>query len=79
MDADGRSVRMELTAGQAADAPMAEKLLSGLRPGATLLADKAYDTDAIRRFAKQRKCCKHSRQGQPQTDLQLQPLGLSSA
>ncbi len=37
-------------------APMAEKLLSGLRPGATLLADKAYDTDAIRRFAKQRRC-----------------------
>lgn len=33
-----------------------EKLLSRLRPGATLLADKAYDTDAIRRFAKQRRC-----------------------
>ena len=55
-DADGRPVRLELTAGQAADAPMAEKLLSHLRPGATILADKAYDTDAIRNFAKQRKC-----------------------
>ncbi len=46
----------KLTAGQAADAPMAEKLLSDVKPGATLLADKAYDTDAIRNFAKQRKC-----------------------
>ena len=56
VDADGRPVRLELTAGQAADAPMAEKLLSDLQPGTTILADKAYDTDAIRNFAKQRKC-----------------------
>ncbi|OCJ51697.1 transposase, partial [Agrobacterium tumefaciens] len=56
VDADGRPVRLELTAGQAADAPMAEKLLSDLQPGAMILADKAYDTDAIRNFAKQRKC-----------------------
>ncbi|CAD0217314.1 hypothetical protein AGRHK599_LOCUS4969 [Rhizobium rhizogenes] len=56
VDADGLPVRLALTAGQAADAPMAEKLLSDIRPGTTLLADKAYDTDAIRNFAKQRKC-----------------------
>lgn len=56
VDADGRPVRLELTAGEAADAPAPEKLLSDLRPGATILADKAYDTDAIRNFAKQRKC-----------------------
>ncbi|WP_431355715.1 IS5 family transposase [Agrobacterium vaccinii] len=56
VDADGRPVRLELTAGQAADAPMAEKLLGGLQPGATILADKAYNTDAIRDFAMQRKC-----------------------
>ncbi|NSZ19935.1 transposase [Agrobacterium vitis] len=49
-------VRQELTAGQTADAPMAEKLLSNVQPGATILADKAYDTDAIRNFAKQHKC-----------------------
>jgi transposase len=57
VDADGLPVRLELTAGQAADAPMAEKLLSDVQPGATILADKAYDTDAIRHFAKQRRCC----------------------
>ncbi|OJF99713.1 transposase, partial [Pararhizobium antarcticum] len=55
VDAEGRPVRLELTAGQAGDAPMAEKLLSDLQPGSTLLADRAYDTDAIRSFAKERK------------------------
>lgn len=54
-DAEGRPVRLELTAGQAADAPMAEKLLSDLQPGSTLLADRAYNTDAIWNFAKERK------------------------
>lgn len=55
VDADGRPVRMELTAGQAADAPVAEKLLRDLQPGSTVLADKAYDTDAIRAFVRGRK------------------------
>ena len=55
VDAEGRPVRLELTAGQAADAPMAEKLLSDLKPGATLLADRAYDTNAIRTFGKERR------------------------
>jgi len=32
------------------------QLLSDLQPGTTILADKAYDTDAIRNFARQRKC-----------------------
>ena len=55
LDAEGRPVRLELTAGQAADAPMAEKLVCDLQPGATLLADRAYDTNAIRTFANDRK------------------------
>ena len=48
VDAEGRPVRLELTAGQAGDAPMAVKLLDAVSPGATVIADKAYDTDAIR-------------------------------
>jgi len=56
VDADGLPVRLELTAGQAADAPIAEKLRSDVQPGATILANKAYDTDAIRHFAKQCGC-----------------------
>lgn len=55
VDAEGRPVRLELTAGQAGDAPMAEKLLCDLQPGSTLLADRAYDADAIRNFARERK------------------------
>jgi hypothetical protein len=43
---------MELTAGQAADAPVAEKLLCDLQPGSTVLADKAYDKDTIRAFVR---------------------------
>jgi transposase len=55
VDAEGRPVRLELAAGQAGDPPMAEKLLSDLQPGSTLLADRAYDTNAIRSLAKDRK------------------------
>ncbi len=50
VDAEGRPVRLELTAGQAGDAPMAAKLLDAVAPGATVIADKAYDTDGIRAF-----------------------------
>ena len=50
VDAEGRPVRIELTAGQAGDAPMATKLLETVATGATVLADKAYDTDGIRAF-----------------------------
>jgi len=54
VDADGRPVRLELTPGQAGDAPVARLLLEDLAPGATLIADRAYDTNAIRDFAAKR-------------------------
>ena len=54
VDAEGRPVRLELTAGQAGDAPMATKLLDAVAPGATVIADKAYDTDGIRSFVASR-------------------------
>lgn len=41
VDTDIRPVRLELAVDQAADAPMAEKLLSDLLSGATIPADKA--------------------------------------
>jgi transposase len=50
VDAEGRPVRLALTAGQAGDAPMAARLLDAVAPGATVIADKAYDTDGIRSF-----------------------------
>jgi len=54
VDADGRPVRLELTPGQAGDAPVAATLLESLAPGATLIADRAYDTNAIRDLAAER-------------------------
>lgn len=54
VDADGRPIRLELTPGQAGDAPVAAILLENLTPGSTLLADRAYDTNAIRDLAAER-------------------------
>ena len=54
VDAEGRPVRITLSAGQAGDAPAAPELLEMLAPGATLIADRAYDTDAIRGLAAER-------------------------
>lgn len=55
VDAEGRPIRLELTAGQAHDSPVAADLLSDLGEGAILLADRAYDTNALRAFATERK------------------------
>ena len=51
VDALGRPIRLSLTPGQAGDALAGQDLIGGLRPGATLIADRAYDTNAIRDFA----------------------------
>jgi transposase len=48
VDAEGRPIRIAPTPGQAHDGTAAEELLTNLKPGATLLADKAYDSNAIR-------------------------------
>lgn len=53
VDADGRPIRLVLTAGQAGDAPAGLELMSGIAPGAILIADRAYDTNAIRALAEQ--------------------------
>jgi len=55
VDADGRPIRLVLTAGQAHDGGMAEPLVQTISKGAILLADKACDTNAIRAFTKQRQ------------------------
>lgn len=54
----GRLLRLVLTAGQRGDAPQAETLLEGLR-ARHVIADAAYDSDAIRdriRRMKARAC-----------------------
>ena len=48
VDSNGLPVRLELTAGEAHDNRLAAKLLSRLKSGAMLLADRGYDADWIR-------------------------------
>ena len=54
VDAEGRPLHLTLTPGQAGDAPAAEALIDRIDPGATLIADRAYDTNAIRAQAAER-------------------------
>ena len=54
VDAEGRPVRLALTPGQAGDAPIAPDLLGRVGQGAILIADRAYDTNAIRDLAAER-------------------------
>ncbi|WP_155804603.1 IS5 family transposase, partial [Magnetospirillum fulvum] len=51
VDADGRLIDVRLTGGQVHDSVEAESLLERLSDGAILLADKGYDSNAIRALA----------------------------
>jgi transposase len=51
VDANGLPVRVALTAGEAHDNRLAGRLLSRLKSGAMLLADRGYDADWIRTLA----------------------------
>jgi len=51
VDTNGLPVRLALTAGEAHDNRLAGKLLSRLKSGAMLLADRGYDADWIRSLA----------------------------
>lgn len=55
VDAYGLPIRLQLTAGQTHDGKMAEPMLQDIKKGAILLADKAYDTNALRDMAKQKQ------------------------
>lgn len=55
VDAEGRPVTVHLTGGQIADCSQAEALIDVLGEGDILLADKGYDSNAIRAKAAQRK------------------------
>jgi transposase len=55
VDAEGRPIKLELTAGQTHDSQPAPDMLEDMQEGAILLADKAYDSDAIRQLAQNKK------------------------
>ena len=54
VDAEGRPIKLGLSPGQDHDSTKALALLDDLGKDAILLADRAYDTDDIRRFVDQR-------------------------
>lgn len=54
VDAEGRPIKLALSPGQDHDSTKALPLLDDISKGSTLLADRAYDTDAIRAFANDR-------------------------
>ena len=79
VDADGRPIRLMLTPGQAGDAPAAATLLEDLAPGATLIADRAYDTNAVRGLAAERGAWANiPPRIDPEGQLQLLDLGLQA-
>lgn len=51
VDGRGRPIRLHLSEGQRSDCTQAEPMLDTLTKDSTLLADRAYDTDAIRKKA----------------------------
>lgn len=55
VDAEGRAVNLRLTDGQIADCTEADAPTDELGQGDILLADKGYDTNAIRTKAAERK------------------------
>ncbi len=54
VDADGRPIMLKLTAGQAHDGRSAANMFDTVKPGNILLADRAYDSDALRDTLKSR-------------------------
>jgi transposase len=48
VDANGNPIALKLSEGQAHDGRSAADMLDSVGPGQTLLADRAYDSDALR-------------------------------
>jgi transposase len=49
VDANGNPITLKLTEGQAHDGRSADDMLDSVGAGQTLLADRAYDSDALRK------------------------------
>ena len=79
-DGYGRPLTFLLTGGNAADAPQALALLQAVPEGAIVMADKAYDANAIRRFIESRSAVPNIPfKAKPPLEGLLQPLPLSRA
>jgi transposase len=78
VDANGLPILLKLTAGQAHDGRSAADMLDRLGHGQILLADRGYDSDALRaRLAKQGAWGQHQTDARPHKPSFLQFLSLS--
>ncbi len=76
VDRNGLPVRLALTPGQDHDNALAADLLADLKPQSMVLADRAYDADAIRRIVNEQDAREHPAQAQPQGPDLLQSVPL---
>jgi transposase len=77
VDTNGLPVRLALTAGEAHDNRLAGKLLSRLKPGTMLPADRGYDADWIRALVRQRGAWgKHPTENKSDRGPMLQSVSL---
>ena len=77
VDSNGLPVRLALSPGEAHDVRLAGKLLSRLKPGSMLLADRGYDADWIRELAMKGGVGQHPPEKQSRRSDLLQPVPLS--
>jgi len=78
VDGNGLPARLAPSPGEAHDDRLAGKLLSRLKSGSMLLADRAYDADWIRELAMKKGAWgQHPAEKQLQRSDLLQPLSLS--
>ena len=54
VDKQGRPIKLKLIAGQDADITIAPEMIADLPEGALLLADKGYDSNALREMVANR-------------------------
>jgi transposase len=77
VDARGLPIALKLTPGQAHDGRSAADMLDTLGGGDVLLADRAYDSDALRLEMAARRMGQHQTDARPQTPPAVQRLPLS--
>src|ERR1700722_3168511 len=78
VDANGLPILLKLTPGQAHDGRSADDMLAGLGEGQILLADRGYDSDALRGAPrKSRRVGQHQANAKPGERPSLQRLPLS--
>ncbi len=79
VDADSSPIGIDLAPGQAHDNKMVEPMLKHIGKDAILLANRAYDSNALRDFAKEKRAWANIPAKQNGKEASVQLMGLSPA